>query len=229
MDVQELEIRGYEGEPLPCLLHGSSSASGAAVMLPGAARSGNRLGGTPARPDLHFTRALLQQVGLAVLEVWWDTGSAPDDDLRRWVGENALAATREAARRHPVRVLVGRSMGTGGLAALLAESDYEDLPTIWLAPLVRNDRIRAALTNARGPCLIVGGTADDSFDVDFVRSIESARTHVVLLEGAHHGLAVDDPVASLYLLESMLESIRLFLDRHVLGRTRGMTPTDPPS
>jgi pimeloyl-ACP methyl ester carboxylesterase len=215
MDVQELEVRGYGGEPLPCLLHGGSTASAAAVVLPGAGHSQNRLGGTPARPDLHFTRALLQQVGLAVLEVWWDADRAPAGDVRRWVSESALAAVGEARRRHPVRVLVGRSMGTGGLAALLAESDYADMPTVWLAPLVRTEWIRVALATARGPCLVVGGTADESFDVEFVRSIESARTHVVLLDGAHHGLAVDDPVESLRLLEKMLESIHAFLEEHV--------------
>jgi pimeloyl-ACP methyl ester carboxylesterase len=215
MDVRELEIRGYDGAAVPCVLHGTQATEGIAVVLPGGARSDNRLGGTPARPDLHFTRALLLRHGLAVLEVWWDAGSAPDGDIRRWLEENGLAAVREAAARGPVRALVGRSLGTGALAALVADPVLARTPSIWIAPLLRDESVRTALAEAQAPWLAVGGTSDPAMDVDLLRDLESAEKRVVLLRGADHGLQVEDPIASIRLLAKVLEAMARFVAEHV--------------
>jgi hypothetical protein len=96
-----LEISGYEQVPVPCVLHSSGGESGVAVVFPGAGQQGNRLGSTPARPDLHYTRAVLQAEGLAVFEVWWDGGSLPKDDREGWLDglevDNPAASARHLA------------------------------------------------------------------------------------------------------------------------------------
>jgi hypothetical protein len=212
---REIEVAGYGGASVPCLLHHVADARGSAVVLPGAAHAGNRLGGTPARPDLHFTRSLLQAKGLAVLELWWDAGTAPRGDMDGWLRDNGRAAVDAAAAHAPVRALVGRSLGTGALGALLSEPDLAGLPTIWLAPLLRSEPVRSALLAADRPSLVVGGSADPAFDVDVAKRLDSGRVTVIVLEGAHHGLAVADPFASLDLLRTLLEAIESFVERHL--------------
>ena len=153
IEPQELEVTGYRGLVVPCVRYDVDGASGIALILPAAARSGNRLGGTPARPDLHFTRALLQHTGLAVLEAWWDAGSAPREDLDAWIATNA-------------------------------------------------DAVVDAATNG-----------DELFDVAFAETLQASGVEVVVLEGADHGLAVDDPIESAQLLTHVLRRMRAFVER----------------
>lgn len=133
-----LEIAGYEQMRVPCVLHSYGGESGVAVVFPGAGQQGNRLGGTPARPDLHYTRAVLQAEGLAVFEVWWDAGSAPTDDLDGWLDANVDAALAAASQDHSLALLAGRSLGTRALARAVSNADWQahPLPTVWLAPLL---------------------------------------------------------------------------------------------
>jgi hypothetical protein len=133
-----LEITGYEQMPVPCALHRYGGESRVAVVFPGAGQQGNRLGGTPARPDLHYTRAVLQAEGLAVFEVWWDAGSAPKDDLDGWLDANVGAALAAASQEYSLALLVGRSLGTWAMARAASNADWQAhlLPTVWLAPLL---------------------------------------------------------------------------------------------
>ena len=100
MERTTIEIRGYGGAPLPCVLHANGGEEGIAVVFPGAAGKGYRLGGIPARPDLHYTRAVLLAEGVAVFEVWWDADSA-EGGYDPWISANADAALR--ARRSAYR------------------------------------------------------------------------------------------------------------------------------
>jgi pimeloyl-ACP methyl ester carboxylesterase len=114
-----------------------------------------------------------------------------------------------------VRTLVGRSLGTGALAELLSERYLAELPTIWLAPLVGSEPVRSTLLAGRAPCLVVGGSADPAFDAEFAAGLDPERATVLVLEGAHHGLAVADPFASLDLLRTLLDALESFVERHV--------------
>jgi pimeloyl-ACP methyl ester carboxylesterase len=150
-----------------------------------------------------------------VLELWWDASTAPRGDIDGWLRENAMAAVDAAGATAPVRTLVGRSLGTGALAELRGERDLAELPTIWLAPLLRSEPVRSALLDAGAPCLVIGGSADPAFDAEFATSLDPERATVVILEGAHHGLAVVDPFASVALLRTLLEALESFVDRHL--------------
>lgn len=69
MEPRALKVEGYSREPQPCVFYGTRGEQ-AAVILPGNAAAAYRLGGTPARPDLHYTRAFLVESGFDVLEAW---------------------------------------------------------------------------------------------------------------------------------------------------------------
>jgi pimeloyl-ACP methyl ester carboxylesterase len=197
------------------VLHSAGGERGVGVVFPGAAREGNRLGGTPARPDLHYTRAVLRAQGLAVFEVWWDAGSAPDDALEEWLDANVRAAQAAATREHSLALLAGRSLGTMAVARAVSNAEWERnaVPTVWLAPLLRQPLVIEALARLRSPAFIAGGDADPAFDVRAAERMRRGGFDVVVLEGADHALEVDDPAASARLLADLVERLRAFVAR----------------
>lgn len=203
MEPRALEVEGYAGLPLGCVLH-EAGGGRAAVILPGNSSAGRRLGGTPARPDLHFTRALLVESGYDVLEVWWDGDSRPEEPAERaaWYRDNALAGLR-AAGQDRVRLLVGRSIGTIGLSSV---RDHDDLASLWIAPLTVFAPVRDGLRAWRGPALVVVGDADEGYEP--VAGVETA-----VVPNGDHGLAVGDAAASARALADALDVVRGWLAR----------------
>jgi hypothetical protein len=220
MERSTLEITGYGGAPLPCVLHANGGEDGVAVVFPGAAGSGYRLGGIPARPDLHYTRAVLLAEGIAVFEVWWDADTAPGSGVGPWIAANADAALAAATESHRLATLVGRSLGTLALAEVVARDGWEAsaVPTIWIAPLLHLPSVAAALEGLGSQAFVVGGTADRAFDPAVVERLRERGTRLVVLEGAHHGLEVPDAAESARLLSGVLDEMRDFVRGTTSGR-----------
>ena len=215
MERSTLEITGDGGSRLPCVLHANGDEEGVAVVFPGAARMGYRLGGIPARPDLHYTRAVLLAEAIAVYEVWWDADSAPEGGLDPWIAANADAALAAATERHRLSALVGRSIGTLALAELVSREGWgaRAVPTIWIAPLLHLPNVAAALEGLGSPSFVVGGTDDRAFDADIVQRLRERGAELAVIEGAHHGLEVPDPAESARLLAGVLDEMRDFVRR----------------
>jgi hypothetical protein len=215
--VEEVELQGHGGESLPCVLHGN--ATRCALVLPGAASSDNRLGGTPARPDLHFTRALLQEEGYSVLEVWWDAGAADRADLDGWLLDNARAGLDGICERglEPA-LLAARSLGTVALAHLRAhESEQARFPSIWIAPLLHREPVRESLLHGGGSCFVLCGGRDEAYDPGVATLLHRRGTDVVVLEHADHGLDCGDAPTSARGLADALERMREFVHRASAG------------
>jgi hypothetical protein len=100
-----LELEGHGGLSLPCLLRAKSAERGSAAVLPGGAFREGRIGGTPARPEVAFVRALLQEQGLGVREVWADDSLAAAD---------AESARPLAGVLDELRDLLAAAAGPGG-------------------------------------------------------------------------------------------------------------------
>ncbi|WP_141397265.1 hypothetical protein [Mobilicoccus massiliensis] len=125
-----------------------------ATVLPDAVMS-------PERPILHFTIGLLIEAGWTVRLVEWQSGEETNLDV----------AERQAARdldgvSAPLHLVVGFSTGT---AAAPAAVDRR-LPAVWLRPMLRDERVRAALEASLEPGLLVGGTGDPQWDGEFATS-----------------------------------------------------------
>ena len=210
-----LETAGYDGRELRLVLHGD--AEHAAVVLPGRAGAGNRVGGSPARPDLHLARALLQEQGLAVLEVWWDADEIPDGEREPWLLGNARAAVGildEEGRR--AALLVGRSLGSLALALLRHEEpELARLPSVWIAPLVHLEPVRASLLRDGGPRFVLWGDRDEAYDAGLATLLHRRGADVLVLERANHGLDVGDAPATARALAEALEQLRHFVRRAV--------------
>ncbi|MFG2846523.1 alpha/beta hydrolase [Kitasatospora sp. NPDC048296] len=171
-----------------------------ALVLPGG-------GYSPARPLLHFARAVLLRHGWTVQELWWQppAGSA-DLAMEEWIAwvERQVAEAVDA-ERGACRLLVGKSLGSFacGLAA------DRELAAAWLTPILTLDHVVDALGRAQAPTLLVGGSADRRWD----RRIADSTGHEVLeLPGADHGLERDDdPLGSVDILRQVVERLDRFV------------------
>jgi hypothetical protein len=90
---------------------------------------------------------------------------------RRWSGPTCWSASRWVASPPPPPT---------GLAA------------VWLTPLLHRPEVVEALARASAPFLLVGGTADPSWDGAVARRL---TPHVLEVPDAHHGMLVPGPLA----------------------------------
>jgi pimeloyl-ACP methyl ester carboxylesterase len=196
-----LEITGASGPIENTFLR--QDGSRLAVVLPG------RRGGWLAAAIYYPVIAMLDEGfdALCLESIYIDAPSPATlrDDA------NAVVRAGRAAGEYRQVALVGKSLGTLAMAELIAsDAAFAYAPSIWLTPLLRNDRVAAALERLGAPGLIVVGTQDPLHDVDVLSGLEAQGHRVLVLAGAHHGLAIDgDAPAS---AEIPRELVRAVLD-----------------
>jgi pimeloyl-ACP methyl ester carboxylesterase len=177
--------RWYAGDPIRVV-----------VVLPGARY-------LPFGPLLWFAREIAQSHGWSVLEVW-DEYLDRSEDPERWVQERLEAALEHAGDAEIV--LVTKSL-TSRAVTIAAD---RNLPGIWLTPLLAMDaEIAAGFERLQAPALLIGGTADESWDGELARR---GGHQVLELEGANHALELEGhPLASIDLLRTVAVRIDLFI------------------
>jgi hypothetical protein len=143
-----------------------------AVLLPGAMLA--------AMPVHAFAQQALTSAGWRVVQVW-DEFLDRSQDAGDWVHARLAAAVRHAAEARQILV-VGKSLSTRA-AADAAEHRW---PGIWLTPLLDDGESVSALRRRSAPALLIGGTADPSWNGTIAREISP---DVLELDGADHGLA----------------------------------------
>jgi hypothetical protein len=165
------------------------------VVLPGALY-------LPFAPLLWFAREVALARGWSVLEVW-DEYRDRSEDPWRWVFERAEAALRHAGEARTA--LVTKSI-TSRAVTIASE---KGLPGIWLTPLLHDDDIAVGFEQLSAPALLVGGTADESWDGERARR---AGHDVLELDSADHSLQIEgDPLASVDALRLVTARIDEFV------------------
>ncbi|ADB52340.1 alpha/beta hydrolase [Conexibacter woesei] len=165
------------------------------VILPGARY--------PTRaPLLWFAREVAVAKGFGVLEVL-DEPPAGEDPFA-WIRDRAQRALDHEPA--PTTVVIGKSLASD-VADLAAE---RELPAVWLTPLLDRAGVRAALARATRPALLIGGTADPTWQPDTVPS--SALIEQLELTEHDHSLQLPgDLLASLASLKKVTKRIERFL------------------
>ncbi|MCW3842961.1 alpha/beta hydrolase [Micromonospora yasonensis] len=148
-----------------------------AVLIPGR-------GYDTRAPLFAYVGEALRRLDFDVHEVFWQ----PPRDLRIdqapvWVAEQ-VAPLLDGG----VDLLVGKSLGS--FATPLAAD--RGVPAVWLTPLLNNPDVLAPLGRATAPCLLVGGTADPSWDGEVARRLSR---HVLEVPDADHSMLVPGPLA----------------------------------
>ncbi|HEX6871956.1 MAG TPA: alpha/beta hydrolase [Micromonosporaceae bacterium] len=170
-----------------------------AVIVPG------RLYG-PNAPLLMYSGDVAERRGAAIHRHTW-SAEPPDftkPGIEDWVcGE--VAPMLERIEGSPL--LIGKSLGTN--AARLAAQHR--LPAIWLTPVLRfMPWVVEALRSTTAPFLLVGGTADRSWDADLAREL---TPHVLSVDGADHGMYIPGPLrGSIEVLAQVVDAVEVFLD-----------------
>lgn len=129
-------------------------------------------------------------------------------DAQAWVcGQVADALERvakQASQASPV--LIGKSLGS---RAVQVAAD-RDLPGVWFTPLLNIPDVVSALRRCSAPFLLIGGSADESWDGGLAREL---TPHVVELPDADHGLTVPGALADTFAAQSVaLSALERFLD-----------------
>jgi hypothetical protein len=143
-----------------------------AIVLPGA-----WLAGMPVHA---YAIEGLISVGWRAVLVWDEFLDRSQDPLQ-WVRARVDAAV-EYARDAKRFIVVGKSLSTRAAGAA-ADRGW---PAVWLTPLLNDAEVVAMIRRRTAPALLIGGTADQSWDGGLARELSD---DVLELDGADHGLA----------------------------------------
>ncbi|HUC27676.1 MAG TPA: hypothetical protein VMA73_33680 [Streptosporangiaceae bacterium] len=169
-----------------------------AVVIPG------RMFG-PGAGMLMYASIAAERRGANVHRHWWTTEppSWTSRQSAHWVHGQAAAAVEKTGG---TPLLIGKSLGS--LAAGLAAD--RALPAVWLTPLLNLPQVIAGLERAPAPSLLIGGTADTSWDGTIARRV---TPHVLEVVGADHGMCVPGQLTdSITVLAQVVTAIEVFLD-----------------
>ena len=181
------------------------------------------LGYTAHMPVLYYPQRLLLEGGADVLLVEYDYREQAnlrmprDPERDRWFFDDVAAACGAGLGQRPyTRVtLIGKSLGTLAMGYLLTEdARLSRARCIWLTPLLRDDRLRAQMRQARGHSLFVIGTADSHYDPAYLEEVRLAPGgESVVIQGADHSLEIEgDTVGSIRAVEQTVRVMQRFLD-----------------
>lgn len=168
-----------------------------AVLVPG-------IGYTAQGPLLAYARLAVERRGSARVISWSPPQFESAADQVAWVRAQVLDALGKDRA-----LLIGKSLGS--LAASLAAE--RDLPAVWLTPLLHRPEVVEAIAAARHPPLLVGGTADRSWDGPVAHRLSP---HVLQIPDADHALYVPGPVSrTIAAAAQVADALEQFLDQHV--------------
>lgn len=145
-----------------------------AVLLPGGS------GYTVRGPLLHWSAALLFELGWHVQAVEWTITPSEREQPQAFVAE-AVAAAFEAAPAAEQRLVVGKSFGSHALPWAVANA----VPGIWLTPVLTDEAVARALATAGTEHLAVGGDQDELWRPD---AVGPTAATMVTVTGADHAL-----------------------------------------
>lgn len=210
----DLTLKADDGRTQPARWRGVKRARhGGAVMFPG-------VGYHPEKPLLHYTTKVLRTSGYPVLEVWHRYDDVAEADLDACARADGVAACRAAAERDGPALAVGKSLGTRHLAELVWAGELDDVPTVWLTPLLAHGPVADALAARTAPTLVLAGGQDDATSPDAIARLQqeaAPTTHVVTVAGADHGLERTAPRDAVDALGEVVDALAGF----VVGLSRG--------
>ncbi|MBG0564102.1 alpha/beta hydrolase [Actinoplanes aureus] len=169
-----------------------------AVVIPG------RMFG-PGAPLTMYAGDVAERLGAQVHRHSWSEQPPTmfDPKLEDWVA-GEVSPLLDTLGGRPL--LIAKSLGTN--AAVLAAE--RSMPAVWLTPLLHAPWVTTALRRAKAPFLLVGGTADESWNGKLARDLSR---YVLEVDEADHGLYVPGPLTdSIAVLGLMVVAVREFLE-----------------
>jgi hypothetical protein len=214
IEFTSLALTNYQGLPLPNRYYRQKgAATGLAVMLPGLHYNSDM-------PLLYYPARLLLQHGYDVVQIQPDYTrpafqGASEAEQNAWLRVDARTAVKTGRGRRPDGrlVLLGKSIGTLGVAQLVDSEFTADAYYIWLTPLLQRSGLVSAAKQCKGVSLFVVGSADPTYDPGVMEDIcETTGAKLLLLQDANHLLEVPEDIQrSLRLMDQLLTGIEAFI------------------
>ncbi|SRR5579883_921544 len=213
--LNHLDIRGYRQEPLPHTFFQQDEESQHAVMV-FAGRGVNC-----QHPTLYYPTLELLQRGADVLLVDYclrpGFSTFSDEEITGCVATDTIAAYQALFRHRSYQhvTLIGKSLGTAAMGYLLTTvSSMPQVQVIWLTPLLHRPELRAQIRQVHPLSLFIIGTEDFCYDASELAELEEVTKGATLvIKGAGHPLEVPDgTIASLHVMEQIMQAIQTFLD-----------------
>jgi predicted alpha/beta-hydrolase family hydrolase len=214
--VETLEIAGYRNKPVPnTFFWQQEETRHLGILFPG-------LGYTSHMPLLYYPGRLLLFHGADLLRVEYayekdeNFHSLPPGERSRWLAADATAACSSglSQRNYDHITLIGKSIGTLALGHLITtHPKLRTTQCIWLTPLLRNDQLRAQISETKLRALFVIGTVDPHYDRAKVAEIgEATGGEWIVIEGADHSMEIEENVMeSIQALHRIMEGMEKFL------------------
>jgi hypothetical protein len=211
-----LPITGYRNQSVAnTFARQDAETDHLAIVLPGYNYSSQM-------PGLFYPILFMSEQGADILSVDYAYGAS--EEFARASGEErsarmaaditAACSAGLAQREYHQITLIGKSLGTRGMAHLLeVEERLRAARCIWLTPLLRAESLRASIAKHRPRSLFVIGTADDQYDEELLPEVVYATGgSSLVLDGVNHGLNVPgDALASIRCIEKVIEAIADFI------------------
>jgi len=183
---------------LPTRFEPAGRSRGVALVAPGRAYS-------PAAPLLELARLALLQHDVTVQQIWWDSTARGDEDPEAWVRRHVAAAHASEDADHVL--VVGKSLGTRA-ASYAAE---RGLDAIWFTPLLVDPVVAEGIAANPGRQLLVGGVADELWDVSVARELADAGCEVLQVADADHSMGTPDVVRTAEIHLEVARAVEAFL------------------
>lgn len=210
-----LPITGYHDRAVPNrLLRPGGGIDHLAMLLPG-------LGYTLDMPLFYYSQMGCLDTGIDVLRVEAaynrdaDFAAATNREQLDWVTTDATAAWHAglAQAMYSAAIIVGKSLGTLAMPALITETRAHDLSlkSVWLTPLLSQSFVFDAIVKCGPTAMVVIGDADPHYDPDLITQLQAAGITAIVVLGANHGLDLSgDVVGSVRVLERVVAAIHEF-------------------
>lgn len=164
------------------------NAVGTAIVLPGGR-------GGWMTPSVYYPVLAMLDRSLDVLALESNYKVFPEIAILSADAAAAFDVGLETGARGAI-VVAGKSLGTLAMAGLLADERIpRDVLTIWLTPLLKQPQVETAIPQLERPGLFVIGTVDEHYDAARLDALRERGHQVLVIEGAHHGLAIDGNAA----------------------------------
>lgn len=166
-------------------------------------------------PLLFMPSVALADAGWTVWHAQWDLSDIAHDDDGLWAAVNTAAsdlATAAGASDGGTTVVMAKSVGTLG-CRWVAQAG---LPAVWLTPLVRKDGVIEYLGSASAPTLLIGGSADRSWDR---AAAEGVGGQILEIPGADHALYSSEWRSYLGTLEQVTDTVLDFAGNAIAAST----------
>ncbi|MGG4488231.1 alpha/beta family hydrolase [Metabacillus idriensis] len=213
MKIKTDSVTGYKDAVISyTLLSKNAEAKSLAIMFPG-------LGYSAQGPLFHYSTGVFLNKNADVLQINYQYNSAfyesfSNDELDAALKSDVRNVIDTVLSSHTYSnfYLIGKSLGTIGLASELGRTAFFDARVIWLTPLLNREDVFVSMVKRkkRGLCII--GDKDPYYKEDRFQELkENPAIDTLLITDANHSLEVEgDPADSIDLLKEVMKKIAAF-------------------